>query len=110
MFWPGVDFINFYFLSSRNRVLFVNFMSLIYEAMVCYTGHKLDIISIDKHRIFENELNESDESTDNKSNDIPKEIKELFENEVQTNDNNKKDEDQDTPKKERKKNRWSIFK
>uniref|UniRef100_A0A3F2Z1W0 Uncharacterized protein n=1 Tax=Anopheles quadriannulatus TaxID=34691 RepID=A0A3F2Z1W0_ANOQN len=43
--WPPTQFINFYLLSPKYRVLYINAITMLYNVFLCYIKHNDDFIS-----------------------------------------------------------------
>ncbi|KFB49956.1 pmp22 peroxisomal membrane protein [Anopheles sinensis] len=44
--WPPTQFINFYLLSPKYRVLYINGITMLYNVFLCYIKHNDDLVSL----------------------------------------------------------------
>uniref|UniRef100_A0A182MYU0 Pmp22 peroxisomal membrane protein n=1 Tax=Anopheles dirus TaxID=7168 RepID=A0A182MYU0_9DIPT len=44
--WPPTQFINFYLLSPKYRVLYINAITMLYNIFLCYIKHNDDLVSL----------------------------------------------------------------
>ncbi|XP_035790318.1 mpv17-like protein 2 [Anopheles albimanus] len=48
--WPPTQFINFYLLSPKYRVLYINAITMLYNVFLCYIKHNDDLLSFLNHQ------------------------------------------------------------
>uniref|UniRef100_A0A499FUY6 Mpv17-like protein 2 n=1 Tax=Anopheles farauti TaxID=69004 RepID=A0A499FUY6_9DIPT len=44
--WPPTQFINFYLISPKYRVLYINAITMLYNVFLCYIKHNDDLVSL----------------------------------------------------------------
>ncbi|KAL3269377.1 hypothetical protein HHI36_008447 [Cryptolaemus montrouzieri] len=49
--WPPSQFINFYYVPVRYQVLYINFLTFLYDAFLSYVKHKDHVDIIEQHGI-----------------------------------------------------------